>query len=52
MSVSGSGKVGAVERASAMQRIIFASDGLPNRLDDQARFSLWRELYTAHYGAL
>jgi AraC-like DNA-binding protein len=35
-----------------MQRIVFASDGLPDRLDDQARFSLWRDIYTAHYGAL
>jgi hypothetical protein len=52
VSASGGGKAGAVEKASTMQRIIFASDGPPDRLDDQARFSLWHDRYTAHYGAL
>ena len=36
----------------SIQRIAFSSDELPSGLDDQARFSLWRELYTARFGAL
>ena len=33
-----------------MKKIVFASDQLPAELDDQARFSLWRDIYTSHYG--
>jgi hypothetical protein len=32
--------------------IVFASDQLPANLDDQARFSLWRDLYVAQFGSL
>src|SRR5262245_2300973 len=32
-----------------MQKIVFASKELPRQLDDQARFSLWRELFTSLY---
>jgi hypothetical protein len=34
------------------QKFFFASGDLPDYLDDRARFTLWRDLYTAHYGAL
>jgi AraC-like DNA-binding protein len=33
-----------------MKKLVFASDQLPPALDDQARFSLWRDIYTSHYG--
>jgi AraC-like DNA-binding protein len=33
-----------------MQKIIFTSDELPAGLGDQARFSLWRDMYVACYG--
>ena len=33
-----------------MQKIIFTSDELPSRLDDRARFSLWRDMYVARAG--
>jgi AraC-like DNA-binding protein len=35
-----------------LSRIVFASDKLPANLDDQARFSLWRDLYVAQFGSL
>lgn len=35
-----------------MQRIVFSSAELPVHLDDRARFSLWRDIYTARYGLL
>jgi AraC-like DNA-binding protein len=35
-----------------MQKVTFTTDELPQGLDNQARFSLWRELYTARYGLL
>lgn len=33
-----------------MKKIVFASDQLPAELDDQARFSLWRDIYGSLYG--
>lgn len=33
-----------------MKKIVFASDELPAELDDQARFKLWRDIYTSLYG--
>jgi AraC-like DNA-binding protein len=35
-----------------MQKITFSSQDLAVELDDRARFSLWRERYTAAYGSL
>jgi AraC-like DNA-binding protein len=35
-----------------MQKTILSSDELPASLDDQGRFSLWRDLYTACYGSV
>jgi AraC-like DNA-binding protein len=32
-----------------MQRIVFASDALPDGLDEQARFALWRDVLTSTY---
>jgi hypothetical protein len=32
-----------------MHRIVFASDALPAALDDQARFALWRDVFTSAY---
>jgi AraC-like DNA-binding protein len=34
-----------------IQKVVFASDQLPARLDDRARFSLWQEQWNALYGA-
>ena len=34
----------------AKRKIVFASDELPAELDDHARFSLWRDIYTSLYG--
>jgi AraC-like DNA-binding protein len=39
-------------KSKAIQKIVFSSDELPAELDDRARFSLWRDLYTAYYGSL
>lgn len=33
-----------------MKRVVFSSDGLPARLDNGARFKLWRDLYAARHG--
>ena len=33
-----------------MPKTVFSSDQLPTELDDQERFSLWRDLYTDLYG--
>jgi AraC-like DNA-binding protein len=33
-----------------MEKIVFSSDQLPAEIDDQARFSLWRELYASRCG--
>src|SRR5882757_3788179 len=35
-----------------MQGIRFSSQALPHGLDEQARFSLWRDLYIANIGSL
>ena len=34
-----------------MQKIVFSSDQLPAHLDDRARFSLFRDIFTAQFGA-
>lgn len=33
-------------------KIVFSSDQLPANLDDAGRFELWRDMYTAQYGAI
>src|SRR6266571_2663305 len=38
-------------RSIPAKRIIFSSDDLPEGIDDRARFSLWRGLYTGFCGA-
>ena len=35
-----------------LRKLIFASDDLPPGLDDESRFRLWREIYSAQYGSL
>lgn len=35
-----------------MEKIVFTSDDLPDHLDDQARFVLWRDLFVERYGSL
>jgi AraC-like DNA-binding protein len=34
-----------------MPKIVFSSDELPAHLDDHARFKLWRDIFTARFGA-
>lgn len=34
-----------------MSKVVFSSDDLPAHLDNQTRFKLWNEIYTARYGA-
>ncbi len=38
--------------ARGLRKLIFASDDLPPGLDDESRFRLWREIYSAQYGSL
>lgn len=35
----------------AMERLFFASDNLPAELDERARFSVWRDLFSKMYGS-
>jgi AraC-like DNA-binding protein len=34
-----------------MPKLVFSSDELPEHLDDQARYRLWRDIFTSSYGA-
>jgi AraC-like DNA-binding protein len=38
--------------AIAMEKIVFTSEALPRGLDDRARFSLWRDLFTERYSRI
>lgn len=33
-----------------MRKLVFSSDALPARVDDNARFKLWRDMYEANFG--
>lgn len=50
-SGAGRGDGGMDETPKKVGRIVFASDQLPAELDDQTRFSRWRDIFTTLYGA-
>ena len=47
----GSGRPAIFKKEMPAEKIVFCSDDLPAELDDRARFSLWRDLYTTHFGS-